>query len=718
MDLDNKEIDNKNVDINGEMYSRSACLMYLFFIITISIITNILITQYGADGDKLREDAKNSQRFNFKTSYAKRGNIFDYKDRLLSTSIPNYHIFMDFKAQGLPDSVFNNEVGDLAKSLSSFFKDKSAKVYKDSLVSWHKRGLRYKRISPRRINYLELKEVLDFPIYNRGRNRGGFILDTLNVRFFPNGNLAQRTIGRKNDTGTNYGIEGYFDEDLKGIDGVVATKKISGNFWMPIEDERNVDPVDGCDVVSTIDIEVQRVAEDALREQLTKNEALWGTAILMEVETGEIRAIANLSQGEKDKSKYYEDGNHAVAKNMEPGSTFKLVSLMALLEDIKISIDTKFDTEGGIIRIGKATIRDSHNGGYGVISLRKCFEVSANTCFTKAIHKYYSSDPNKFVDYLEDLKFMEPFDLQVAGERMPLIRRPNDRYWDGTTLTMMAYGYALMMTPLRTLSMYNAIANGGELVAPRLVTEVRDSKGNTVKTFPKKVMKESVCSDETLKEIKLSLEGVVNEGTARYVLLNDNYKVAGKTGTAQVAKGRYGYNVNGGKYYLATIVGYFPADKPKYSCIVAIETFHTPGSGKTYYGGTLSGPVFRAIADKVYSLTPEWVDVIDKPELKKSISLPREVDTSLPSITRGLATHNNVVKDKFTTPVVEIEDSIKIDNEGVKNVVGMPLRDALYLLESQKLEVSFSGKGLVTEQSLVPGAEFIQGDTIKLILKY
>ncbi|MFI3267135.1 MAG: penicillin-binding protein [Rikenellaceae bacterium] len=717
MNTNNKKIGkDATPGINREMYSRSAWLLYLFIIISVSIIANILITQYGSDGDKLREVAKNQQRFDYKVSYARRGDIFDYKNRLLSTSIPNYHIYMDFKAKGLPDSVFYKEVGPLATSLSEFFKDKPAQVYKDSLMSWRDKGYRYKRVSPRRINYLELKKVLTFPIYERGRNKGGFILDTLNVRFFPNGNLAQRTIGRKNDTGTNYGIEGYFDEELKGVDGITATKKISGNFWMPIEDEKNVAPVDGYDVVSTIDIEVQRVAEDALRKQLTENEALWGTAILMEVETGEIRAIANLSQGEVDKTKYIEDGNHAVAKNMEPGSTFKLVSLMALLEDIKISIETMFDTEGGVIRIGNATVRDSHSGGYGVISLRKCFEVSSNTCFTKAIHKYYSSDPNKFVDYLEDLKLMESFNLQVAGERMPLIRRPGDKYWDGTTLTMMAYGYALMMTPLRTLSLYNAVANNGELVAPRLVTEVRDNKGNTIKTFPKNVMKESICSEQTLNEIKLSLEGVVNEGTARYVLLNENYKVAGKTGTAQVAKGKYGYNVDGGKYYLATIVGYFPADKPKYSCIVAIETFYRPGSGKTYYGGTLSGPVFRAIADKVYSLTPEWVDVIDKPQSKKQNTTERKIDNSQPKVVRGLDTHNNVVIEKFASNVVS--DTMALIEGGVKNVIGMPLRDALFLLESQNLEVKFSGSGLVNEQSLAPGSEFVQGDTITLKLKY
>lgn len=701
-------------NISKEIYSRSIFLYYLFFFLSLVIVYSILKIQYGPDGVKLREEASNDQKFRLKTSYAKRGDILDHKDRLLSTSIPNYHIYMDFKAEGLVDSVFNKDVGALSVALHGFFKDKKAKIYEDSLRSWYRAGYRYKRVSPRRINYLELKEVLKFPLYSRGRHKGGFMLDTLNKRFFPNGNLARRTIGRKNETGSNYGIEGFFDKELSGINGLTATQKISGNFWMPVKDERNVAPIDGYDVVSTLDIEVQRVAEDALRKQLTDNDALWGTAILMEVETGEIRAIANLSQNKENKTEYYEDYNHAIGQNMEPGSTFKLVSLMALLDDAKAPIDTQFNTDGGVVKIGSAIIRDSHSGGYGTISLRKCFEVSSNTCFAKAVNKYYAPRPNKFVDYLDKIKFNESFNLQIAGERMPLVRRPKDKYWDGTTLTMMAYGYALMMTPLRTLALYNAIANNGELVRPRFVTEIRN-KGVTIKTFPKEVMAEKICTDQTLHEIQSSLEGVVNDGTARFVLLNNNYKVAGKTGTAQVAKGKFGYTVNGGRYYLATIVGYFPADKPKYSCIVAIETFYPMGSGKKYYGGTLSGPVFRAIADKVYSLTPEWVDVIDRPEKARASDASKVKRVmGLPNIKRGLDEHTKVISDKFG---VLKKDTTNVVVDGVPNVLKMPLRDAIYILESHKFTVRFKGNGFVKEQSLAPGVVYNVGDTINLVLE-
>lgn len=700
----------KSQNIRKEIYSRSLFLYYVFTILAIMIVGNILYIQYGPEGSELRAEAKNSKNFAFKTTYAKRGDILSYDNRILSTSIPTYHIYMDFMAEGLADSVFKANVGPLAGSLANFFKDKPAKVYLDSMNKWHREKRRYRRISPRRIDYIELKEVLKFPLYSLGRNRGGFMLDTLNKRFFPNETLARRTIGRINETGTNYGIEGFFNKELKGTDGVTATQKISGNFWMPLKHETNVSPIDGYDVVSTIDIEVQRVAEDALRKQLSENEALWGTAILMEVETGEIRAIANLSQQKDRPTEYVEDYNHAIGKTMEPGSTFKLVTLMALLDDAKASINESVNTEGGRVNIGRAIVVDTKSGGYGTISLKRCFEVSSNIGFAKEINKYYASSPLKFINYLNKIKLGELYDLKIAGEQKPVIRKPGDKYWDGTTLTMMAYGYAIMITPLRTLAIYNAIANNGEYVKPRIVTEIRN-KGEVVKEFPKEVIVDKICTDATIAHIKNSLEGVVNEGTARNILLNNNYRVAGKTGTAQVAKGKFGYSVNGGKYYLATIVGYFPADKPKYSCIVAIETFRPDGSAKKYYGGSLSGPVFRAIADKVYSQSPEWANSINKPLIQKaSGDKPTTPIYTTPQVKQGLEKFVTAAATTLKAPVIKTinNDTIK----GVPNVVGMAVRDAIIILEQKNLYVKFSGKGSIKTQSIAPGTPYNPGDTV------
>lgn len=705
-----------NRPFRTEISERANSLRKFFCLVGLAIVGFMLYTQYGPDAVLLRAEAKNENNFKYKTNYALRGDILSYDGRVLSTTLPSYHIHMDFRAGGLHDTLFKKEAPKLGEALSNFFKDKSAKEYTDFLKEWYDKGSRYKRISPRRIDYIELREVVKFPLFCLGRNKSGFMLDTLNKRVMPHGSLARRTIGKSSKDGGNYGLEDFFDKELKGVDGLSAIQKVSGNFWIPVQDEKNSLPIDGYDVVSTLDIEVQRVAEDALRSQLTDNEAIWGTAILMEVESGEIRAIANLSRDEKNHSQYYEDYNHAIGKNMEPGSTFKAVSLMALLDDAKVSINEIVNTGGGRERIGAATVVDTKTGGYGKISLERAFEVSSNIGFAKMINKYYGARPEKFVDYINKLGLTRSFDLQVAGEKETLLRKPGDRYWDGTTLTMMSFGYAIMMTPLRTLSIYNAVANNGEYVSPRLVREIKDHN-TTIKRFPKEVINEKICSNQALEHIKRSMEGVVNDGTAKRILLNPNYKVAAKTGTAQVAKGRYGYSTNGGKYYLATVVGYFPADNPKYSCIVAIETFRPNNSNKTYYGGSLSGPVFRAIADKVYSQSPEWANSISKPTAIKANTknqLKRVYD--LPEVKAGVNSREKNVQSELK--VYGIADTVRREvGGGVPNLKGMALRDAMYILESKGLYVNFEGQGRVVDQSLVAGESYVKSDTIKLVLR-
>ena len=722
-------------DIRKEILNRSLVLYYVFVGIALVIIGRMLWIQYSPEGAELRKEAEGNISFNVQRTLARRGDILSHDGRILATTMPLFHLYMDFRAEGLTPEKFSANVDSLSLALAGFFKDKSARAYRDSLVRWHRAGLRYKRITPRRMNYIEMKELCQAPLLREGRNQGGVITDTTYRRTFPYGSLARRTIGSVNETGTKVGIEGSFDEILAGEDGHTRMQKISGNFWMPVKDERNVSPVDGCDVQTTIDIDVQEVAEAKLREQLASQEALWGTAILMEVSTGEIRAIANLSR--KENGDIYEDYNYAIGMNMEPGSTFKLASLMALLDDAKASPYETVDTEGGVVRIGAAKVVDSHAGGFGVINFLEMFEKSSNTGFAKAVNRYYARTPGRFTDYLYKIGLNEPFGLQIKGETAPVIRRPGDKLWNGTTLTMMSFGYAVMLSPIHTLALYNAVANDGKYMKPLFVTAIKQGD-RIVERIEPQVLNAQICSDQTLRWLKQALEGVVNDGTAK-VLRNDHYRVAGKTGTAQVAKGRSGYTVNGGRYYLATVVGYFPADKPKYSCIVAIETFHPFGSSNIYYGGALAGPVFRAIADKVYSQATDWADKVQKPLLG--------------STTKRVTVENSVKAPEYEHPFVRGGDRRRLDNvlselnirevsvpnrhrdglvavdsgfrmrelpevsSGVPDVTGLPLREAVYLLETRGFRTETTGKGTVRTQVPAPGAAFVRGDTIRLTLE-
>ncbi len=721
-------------DIRKEILNRSLVLYYIFVGIALVIIGRMLWIQYSPEGAELRKEAEGYISFNVERTLARRGDILSHDGRILATTMPLFHLYMDFRAEGLTQEKFQANVDSLSLALANFFKDKPARAYRDSLTRWHRAGLRYKRITPRRMNYIELKELCKAPLLREGRNKGGIITDTTYRRTFPYGSLARRTIGSVNATGTKVGIEGNFDQILAGEDGRTRMQKISGNFWMPVKDEQNVNPVDGYDVQTTIDIDVQEVAESKLREQLASQEALWGTAILMEVNTGEIRAIANLTR--HPDSSIYEDYNYAIGMNMEPGSTFKLASLMALLDDAKASPYETVDTEGGVVRIGAAKVVDSHAGGFGVVNFLEMFEKSSNTGFAKAVNRYYAHNPGRFVDYLYKIGLNKSFDLQIKGETAPIIRRPGDKLWNGTTLTMMSFGYAVMLSPIHTLALYNAVANNGKYMKPLFVTAIKDGD-RVVESIEPQVLNPKICSDQTLRWLKQGLEGVVNDGTAK-ILRNDHYRVAGKTGTAQVAKGRFGYTVNGGRYYLATVVGYFPADKPKYSCIVSIETFHKFGSSNIYYGGSLAGPVFRAIADKVYSQATDWADEVQKPILgstTKRITVENSVKAPeyghpfvrggdrrrLDSVLMALNIRDVSIPNRHRDGLVAIDSGFKFrelpeNPSGVPDVTGLPLREAVYVLESRGFRTEATGKGSVKHQEPTAGTAFVRGDTIRLTL--
>lgn len=712
--------------------------LYFFFLLTaIAIFARAVWIQWGPDGDELREK---SQKISYEHQKieAARGDILAGDGRILATSIPTYEIRMDFAAGGLSDEVFNRDVDSLAHCLATFFKDKSKAAYKKLLIDArnNRSKNRYRLISPRRVDYLEEKEVKQFPILRLGQNKGGYLKVQVNKRIHPHGGLAQRTIGMTNESGVKLGVEGAFDNQLKGKDGRTLTQKVSGSFRVPVPDPLNVDPENGMDVVTTLDIDIQDVAETALKRQLEAKSADWGTLVLMEVATGEIHAMSNITR--KAPGKYVEDFNYAIGRRSEPGSTFKLATLITLLEDGGMKLDDMVDCENGFARVGPRPIRDDH--GEKVISLRRVFEVSSNIGFAKSVYQRYHGNEQRYVDFINKMGFDQPMGMQIAGEQNALIKDPkvkndrnNPKIWDGTTLAQMAYGYALEITPMHTLMLYNAVANNGRMVRPKLVKEVQ-SYGKTVNRFDLEPVNKQICSPATVKMAQECLMGVVDEGTGR-ILKNDYYTVAAKTGTAQmVHNGRY-QDANGGRHYIATMVGYFPADRPKYSCIVVMKTYHGPPSYNSYYGAGLAGPVFRAVADRVYASHPEWHERVAKDSVRHTAAAT--------DIKGGEAREIRRVADKLDVPVkidrsterwvqpvreaAAVADSVsgktyidvasaERESGQVPSVVGMGLKDAIFLLENKGMKVAFSGSGRVLSQSVIPGTKIVKGQVVTLVL--
>ncbi len=715
---------------------RAMSLYVIFFTLAVLFLIRILYLQYSYEGYELREEGISQRNREFRTIKAQRGSILSYDGKVLATTIPHFHIHMDFESTGFLEDSLESRLMALGEAMSAYFGDKSAEEYQENLLKWKKQGgLRYKRITPRRVNYLELEEVLKFPLLKEGRFKGGWSLDTLQYRALPYGDLASRTIGRTGLEGPTTGIELSLDSLLKGTDGVSLYQKVSGTFWMPLADTLNVEPTNGYNVTSTINIEVQDVAETMLRKQLTKYEAEWGTAILMDVQSGEIRALANL--GRKNDGSYSDIYNYAIAKNMEPGSTYKLVNLLAFLDDCKLSIDKLVDCGTGTAYVSKAKIVDT--SPKGVVTIRRMFEVSSNIGFAKTIYEEYGDNQQAYIDFIRSRGFDKGFNLGIIGETDPIIYQPGDRYWSGVTLPMMGYGYGLMMTPIHTLAIYNAIANDGVYVAPRIIHSYSDENNNIV-PFKTDTIHPQVGSPSNIKEIRYTLEQVVNDGTAK-VLLNENYKVAGKTGTAQVSMGRLGYHYNGGRNYLATMVGYFPADNPKYTCIVAMELFHKDGTSTPYYGGTLSGPVFRAIADKIYSQAVEWGNTIERPtseniKAKKVVVREKDRDIDIKGGDAKMIQHvakelglpepltrvrgEYVVVDSLLRANIAIEKIERVtpgDSIETPDLRGLGLRDAINITGKMGIIARAIGSGQVAEQQPKQGEKISSLDTITLILK-
>jgi cell division protein FtsI (penicillin-binding protein 3) len=643
---------------------------------------------------------------------AVRGNIYSVDGSLLATSVPEYELRMDMMAGGIQKNEdFYEKVDSLADKLSAFFGDKSSSRYSEILRAARRDKERYLLIK-RKVTHQQLGEIRKFPVFNMGY-QSCLIAIEKNKRILPFTSLAARTIGYKRENVQPVGLEGAYGNYINGENGKRLVQRIAGGIWMPVNQEIEIAPKDGSDIISTIDINMQDVVQNALRKQLSISNADHGSAILMEVSTGEIRAIANFTKNEQ--GDFQEKFNYAIAGNQDPGSTFKVASYMALLEDNKVDTNTLVGT--GTYQIPGKLISDSH-GSIGIVTVKKAFEESSNAAVAKLVNTAYRENQSQFTDHLYRWHLNEKLGLQIPGEAQPVVKSPKNKSWNkNMTLPQMAYGYEMQLTPLKMLSFYNAIANNGTYIAPIFVREVR-RLGNTIEQFKARVINPKICSDVTLKKIQEMLEGVVSEGTGKGIIYNPLYKVAGKTGTAQVADGNKGYKAK--KQYQASFCGYFPADNPKYSLIVVIND---PKNG--YYGAQVAGPVFREIADKIYAGNLWMYNSTRDQQIAANTKLPVSKSGYTKATKRvynafgmkvSFASNSDYVNAVDTNNVVQFRE-IKHINGAVPDVKGMGLKDAIYLLSNAGLRPVVKGSGKVIKQSVEPGMRVVHGYPIQLELQ-
>jgi len=700
--------------VRDEIVWRSGIVYIAIAILAVAILIRIVILQVFQHG----KWAAMSEKYVYKTAEmpANRGDILAYDGRLLASSVPYYTIYMDTRSTGMSSSTWSNGINGLSAGLEKLLGERSAAGWKAVIISARRRGDRYFLIK-RRVDYETLKKLKGLPIFREGQYKGGMVAQAENRRILPNSGLAARTIGYLNlgEEGTEVGIEGSFDKDLAGKNGVVVRQRLTGGDWITIDDASSVEARDGNDVITTIDIDLQDVASTALKSQIQKYDADHGCAVVMEVATGDIRAIANLERD--NNGSYIESYNYAIAESTEPGSTFKLPSLMAALEDGVIDTDDIVDTGNGTVRYYNKVIRDTKEDGYGKLSVKEVFEKSSNVGTSKLIYEHYKNNPRDFVNRLYAMKLNEKLDIQIKGEGTPLIRYPGDKLWSGLSLPMMSHGYEVQMTPLQILTFYNAVANNGRMMKPRFVTAVVRN-GTVLKRYDPDVIINTIASKSTIKKAKKMMEGVVEHGTATN-LKNDNYRIAGKTGTAQIARGKSGYRSGSKISYQASFVGYFPAENPLYSCIVVVSA---PSNG-VYYGNLVAGSVFKEISDKIYA-TNFYRDY--KAIENKKPAAPEAGNGFRKDINEVLSEldvrYKRTASDDWVT-TRESGDTIRLVGLNIKkglvpDVRGMSLRDAIFLLENSGYNVKYSGKGKVLRQSPEHGARYFEGQVVSLDMNF
>ena len=699
--------------IKKDIYSRITIAFAAMVIFSFAILWKIFSIQH-MEGAYWRGLA-DSLTTRYSSIEADRGNIFSSDGHLLATSLPRFEIRFDSYAEGLSSEFFNQNVGSLSQSLANLFGDKTASDYRYELTNARNNRERY-HLLKKDISYTQLIKLKEFSIFKEGQYKGGLIVKQMNTRYYPYKELANRTIGYVRKNGAKpVGLEARFDSVLSGIPGQKLEQKISGGNWMPVNDENEIDPQNGKDIITTIDVGIQDVAENALLKTLLKNNADHGCVIVMEVKTGAIKAIANL--GRSRDSSYWEKYNYALGEAHEPGSTFKLASMMALLEDGYVKLSDTIDTEHGRKMYFNQTMKDAEDHGESRVTVKKCFAISSNVGVSKLVYNNYFKQPEKYLQHLRSWELDQPVGVDIPGERVPYIKNTNDKLWSRVSLPWMSVGYELNITPIRLLTFYNAVANNGVMVKPYIIQSVKEF-GNTVKEYEPLVINPKICSDATLASVKQLLEDVVLEGTA-HNLLNPYYSCAGKTGTAQITNDGGGY---ANKVYQSSFYGYFPAENPIYSVCVIVNA---PSNG-VYYGSAVAGPVFKEIADNIFS-----TNLNIHPSVEHDTT---QYNPTLPIVKSGFSSDLQYLFHSLNIPFTGDDNGTWWQQTGIQqgvqlasmnetiqqgtvpDVIGMGLRDAIYLLESSGLKVVVQGTGVVKTQSLTAGTKFLKGQIISITL--
>lgn len=662
----------------------------------------------------------NTQHLKYMDVNAERGTIYSEDGNMLSTSIPVFDVYVDFGADGLTEKNgkrFYANLDSLSISLAGLFKDATVAGYRKLLVTAFKNQDRYYALK-KKISFEEYIALRNFPLVKQGRNKSGFIIDVRDNRVNPYVLLGNRTIGlSRGDTSKNVGLERSYDSVLKGQTGSRLMRYMAGAY-VPV-DGAEIEPENGKDIITTIDTYMQDVAENALMKMMVANNSLHGTCIVMETKTGKIKAIANL--GRRPGGDYIEDYNYGLGRRTEPGSVFKLATLISLLEDKYVDTSSMVDCEGGIKSFYGLRIKDSHLG-VGLLTVKEAFARSSNVAFAKMADEYYHNQPTKFYNHLHQLRLDIPTGIDIVGAAKPYIKKPTSKYWTKTTIPFMAHGYEELVTPLQLLMLYNAVANNGKMMQPYLVNSINEM-GVEIKSFKPRVLVEKICSEETLGKLKDCLLSVVeSEHGTGHALESDVYRFAGKTGTAVTAMDNRGYN-KGAKIYQSAFIGYFPAQDPQYTIAVVIQN---GSESKLAYGGVVSGPVFKEVADKIYA---------EKIGSESLNNIHNGVDSGV-SRFYGLKTDLDKILNMFSYPSTDSatagswRSTTLLNNQAnlntaynngapinkVPDVTGLGLKDALYLLENMGLKVEAKGKGKVTYQSIAQNTDFHKGQSINLQL--
>lgn len=706
---------------NRKEFSTRVWLVFgLFVALGFSIFGRILWIQ-SAEHEQWKEVGERFES-SVRDITPSRGQIYAIKGNVLATSVPIFEVRWDSKSEAINWDTFDAELDSLSQGLSQILGDRSPREYREVLRNGRNLGRRNTLIA-RRASYIQQKRLAKLPFIRRGRFKSGFTFARTEQRRKPFGDLASRTIGIDRNE-NRVGLEASWNTELSGSVGKQIQRRVAGGEWMPVSDDFIVEPHAGLDVISSIDMHLQDVASNALRQQLQTHDAAWGTVVLMEVETGMIRAMANLTRStsepqEGEPAEYFESFNHAIGTAVEPGSTFKLASLMAAMNDGDVKPEDEIDTGNGVTYFYGKRMSDSNadEGGSGILKTSEIFEVSSNVGTALTIKKAFGENQQGFLDALKRIGVQSATGVRLAGESQPLVyENVGDGRWSGLSLTQMSIGYEVTQTPLQTLTLYNAVANGGTSLRPQLVERL-ENNGQVVKLFKPEVLKQSICSKRVLDACQSMLKRVADpegNGTAQYVFAKSPYRVAGKTGTARIA-GPNGYDGR----YRASFAGYFPAESPRYSCIVVIADTK---SG-VYYGSSIAGPVFRELANKVYATDPSF-HTTSAGLLAEKCKLPGSKDgaqTDLIQLYQAfeMPYQGNSLGDWVT---VTTSDSVavlrprSIEANRVPDVRGMGLRDALYLLENAGLQVKTLGMGTVRRQSIAPGSDLTTSQAITLEL--